>query len=1195
MRNVGTNYPRYWRDYMETNQTHIPYNEFLKQVNLITLKDSHTIKKSLRRTIRESKKEIIQILKGIQDSPHVSKDVQKEIILSMYNGDSLEEKSQKISEKHNIPLEIVSSIIEGLDGSQYLKKKKILFEHEGKRPIGKWLSHPRDYHGLEDEKYGTAFQTTWIPELGLFFVVIDLDAHNKENDIPMDVLMDAIPKEFKDTRIINTPTNGKHMFYLSQKPLQRKDSGNINIDYKTIRKHNVEKTSNGYKTNGMGGYVVSSFRWSFDGETKEEYIWDEDSNPDILIVENVDDVLSQIYTNLHDGGFISDEDFRNVMELDLGDNVESIVDAIDITSKNTPQNEEDSFNPNNVLGDENKSLKYDDNGLLLLNNENGIQLLSNQVGEILKKTHGKHRGTLMGLDGGLERLGFSHEERVHILLSGLKYANDLTNEHKSQVKLSVGKDSSQRKKIGFPTILKETPNIEGEIRIIKNIRRVFWRNISEISFKLIEVPFLEILKNVSKLIQLDDSLHDLEDGKYDAFIQTHISRELDSFLEMLGVGLNERCSLLKQCFLKLNRNPSSLFEDYVSDKLSHGDEGYGRKRFGINLLPYKKTSFGKRVKNSLTIPEEMDDLAFMYVREIDDLCVNLDIQISHMELIGKGKPYIQPLINLVERPRGFPEYKRRQHASKYLKENDFLKKTKRHDYIFDSVETNSYIEVNPRSLGSFLSKKYPILRMGIEENELKTILSISHEFDELHNEYYIFNNGVLKLHERKFLETTDFHDYFTIKKMDCDIYFPQQPLELNPRMSPPVNLYDKTLREILIPGYKENSLNMDVGYYLDFMERCGSGFNTRIKDKHFVCYQGLGDNGKGILIEILKNVFGDRFLLVTMDVIRDDKLDLSDYDVLVIDELDEFSFDEAIAFIKRITGGDEDGTAQREHYTHDAYVPKNPSAFFLFTNKIPQVDLSDDAFYRRMDIIKLENKFLVNPNPTKSNEFREDSDLKEKLQSEKDEGVEWLVNASLQSYYQRHDENGMFLGFSKGQSSEQTKMIVSNTNPLVKFLMEEYMEDKTKENLIKNSTICENYKNYCMRNKIPFNSKGINANMGRGIRDVFGVDVKKEKRDGNYYFLKPKTNLEGLGDDDILYLINDEYDWEDLSHKFPSKEHNQYFGVYTRISELDKINTPPTKSQLKHEFYMYNIEGIISRMINVELIYQSTREEEIET
>ena len=157
------------------------------------------------------------------------------------------------------------------------------------------------------------------------------------------------------------------------------------------------------------------------------------------------------------------------------------------------------------------------------------------------------------------------------------------------------------------------------------------------------------------------------------------------------------------------------------------------------------------------------------------------------------------------------------------------------------------------------------------------------------------------------------------------------------------------------------------------------------------------------------------------------------------------------------------------------------------------------------------------------------------------------------------------------------------------------MEDKTKKNLIKNSTICENYKNYCMRNNITYHSKGINANMGRGILNVFGVDVRKEKRDGNYYFLQPKTNMHGLGDDEIIYLINDVYSWEDLSHKFQKYEHNQYFGVYSRIKELNGINTPPTKSQLKHEFHMYNVEGMISRMIDVELIYQSTMEEEMES
>ena len=77
---------------------------------------------------------------------------------------------------------------------------------------------------------------------------------------------------------------------------------------------------------------------------------------------------------------------------------------------------------------------------------------------------------------------------------------------------------------------------------------------------------------------------------------------------------------------------------------------------------------------------------------------------------------------------------------------------------------------------------------------------------------------------------------------------------------------------------------------------------------------------------------------------------------------------------------------------------------------------------------------------------------------------------------ERHDEDGKFLGFSKGQTSEQTKMIVSDTNPLIKFLMEEYMEDKQKHEMISNARLCENYKNYCLRNNITFDSKNINAN-----------------------------------------------------------------------------------------------------------------------
>ena len=1163
---------------MNNNKTHISYNEFLNHVSLIVLKDSNEIKKSLRNNHRKA----IKIIDGVtneHDSPKLEGKIKKDITRSMYSGGTLEEKSQQLSSKHNIPLEIATHIYERLE------KSKIVFDHEGKRPLGKWSFHPKKYKGFNDERYGTAFQTTWIPSLGMFFVVIDLDSHD-DDDIPMERLLDAFPDGSLNTRIINTPTNGKHVYYLSKKPPKGKDSPNVNIDYKTIREPLLRKTKNGYAPQGQGGYVVSSYRWSFDGTHKEHYVWDEDSNPDILIVENVDDILSSIYSDLSNSGDISNEDYRKLMEMELNGDVESMVDAIDIISEK-PQQKED--NPNNERTDSlnrKDSLKYDDNGMLLLDNDNGIHLLTNHVGEILKKTIGKHRPTLMALDGGLERLNIPKSTRETILLSGLRIANDFTSEHISQVKLSVGKDKSNRKKTGFPTIVKDSPHVEGEIQIIKHIHQIFWRNITSMSYNLIEIPFLEMVDEISQLLQMDGGLLSLADDEFDNFIYDNITHELDLFLEMLGVGLNERCSLLKHVFLKLNRNPQTLFENYVSQKLSHGDKGYGVSRLGNNILPYKKTSFGKRLKKSLTIPDEMVEDSLMIVGRIDDLGVTLNIQISHMERI-RGEQYIQPLINLIERPRGWQEYKRRQHAFKYLKDNDFLKKTQRHDYIFDSVENNAYIEINPRKLGNFLSKKYPILRMGIEEEELKKILTISNEFDELKNEFYIFNNGVLKLHERTFLETNDFHDYFTIKKMDCDIYFHIHPLDLNPLSHEPSNLWDKTLREITIPNYKDFNPNLDIGDYIDCLERIGSCFNTRIKDKKFVCYYGGGDNGKGILIEMLKLIFGERFLLATMDVIQDDKLDLSEYDVIVIDELDEFSFDDAIAFIKRITGGEEDGTAQREHYSHDAYVPKNPSAFFLFTNNLPQVDLSDNAYYRREDAIKLHNKFIVNPKPSQSNEFREDADLKEKLKSTIDEGREWIVNASLQAYYQRHDKDGKFLGFTRGQTSEETKMIVSNTNPMTKFLLENYVVEDDGKHLIKNQTICESYRNYCLRENITYHPKQINANMGRRIRDVFG-DIKIKKRDGNYYPLKQKSPTDDGG---IVFLINEEIHWDDIIDNIPHKRHNQYWGVYSRINDLNRINTPPTHEQLKREFGMYNINEMINLMIDLELIYQSTWEE----
>ena len=82
-----------------------------------------------------------------------------------------------------------------LNDSETVKKKYASdsSKNYGKTPLGKWDYKPKDYTGFKDTKYGTAFQCHYIEKLKLFFVVIDIDVHNPETDIPLNEIEDAIP------------------------------------------------------------------------------------------------------------------------------------------------------------------------------------------------------------------------------------------------------------------------------------------------------------------------------------------------------------------------------------------------------------------------------------------------------------------------------------------------------------------------------------------------------------------------------------------------------------------------------------------------------------------------------------------------------------------------------------------------------------------------------------------------------------------------------------------------------------------------------------------------------------------------------------------------------------------------------------------------------------------------------------------
>ena len=1065
-----------------------------------------------------------------------------------------------------------------LKDSEAVKKKKAKSggkEHFGKEPLANWEYYPDDYKGFEDTKYGTAFQCCYIKSLGLFFVVIDIDVHNPDTDIPLNNIESAIPDKYKDTYIVNTPSGGRHYYYLSKKPPEL-STNSINIDYKTIFKKDVEKQQDGtYINNGNGGYVVASFRWDENGDKKEHYVHNSSSNDEILIVSSTDDIVKSIYESLHTNGDINDEDY-DIFKGIKSDKSKDIVyeeiqvklDNLDTLTRNKNAHDSAAYIVN--------GLRYGISGVLLLDKSNGIQIITQKIAEIMSLTHGKHNDVLLALEGGLDHYNFDAKDRRKILYKGLKIVDDYTKEHKTQIENSIKKDKKTTHKKGFPYLEKYYPNIKDQLNVIYNARHMFWRIHTKTEYQLLKIPYYALIDVLNEYLIKDT------DDEVKILVSKEIAQLMNSYLKMKGVSVHERYELIKYTYEQFEVNGIS---DFIESELNAPNKPIPEHSLITAQGFHLSYDLDSRIRKK---DSKLKDVELK--KKLNKLAYDLDIQLSLISY-RNYYPKIQPLINLVERPAGLEAYKRRQMANSFLRQHNYLKKTKDGNYIFDDVETNSYIQVDANKLGNYLSRKYPILQLGIESSELETILSISAEFDEIHNEYYMFNNGVLKLHERSFTETTDFSNYFTTKKMDCN--YLSDKITIDPIRSNPACLVDRVLREIFIPNYRQNGKDLFTGYYTDFLQRLGSAFNTRIKEKKFPCYYGSGDNGKDIIIEILKMAFSDRCLLVTMEILQDEKADLSEYDVVIIDELDKKTFKDAIAFIKRITGGEEEGTAKRKHYSHEVFRPKNPSAFFLFTNTIPEVPLSDKAFYRREDALELKNRFVDNPKKDKLGEYQADSSLKDKIKNEKEDSLEWLINASLQAYYNCFDDDGFFKGFMMAQTAEETMMIVSNTDTLTKFLRENYVVDEEKVDTVSNAELRDNYQNYCNRNNISCDTTKLAQNMGNTVKKIFG-DVKKKATNATRYFLKPKDETDLL----TTYYINSTKQWWQVQDQMPEATFETHNNVYNRLVELEKSSTYPTKKQLLEEFPVYDIEEILENLEKANLIFKGKKlevDENVET
>ena len=221
-----------------------------------------------------------------------------------------------------------------------------------------------------------------------------------------------------------------------------------------------------------------------------------------------------------------------------------------------------------------------------------------------------------------------------------------------------------------------------------------------------------------------------------------------------------------------------------------------------------------------------------------------------------------------------------------------------------------------------------------------------------------------------------------------------------------------------------------------------------------------------------------------------------------------------------------------------------------------------------------------------TNEFQADSSLKDKIKNEKEDSLEWLINASLKAYYDCFDKNGYFKGFTMAQTAEETKMIVSNTDPLTKFLRESYEVDESKTETVTNQELRDDYENYCNRNNLSCDTSELAINMGNAIKKVFG-NIKKKAANATQYFLIPKDESDLLT---TYHLFNDKK-WWDVKDLMPEETFEAHEKVYNRFVMLDKSSTFPTKKQLHEKFPLLDIEEILDNFVKAELIFKGKKQE----
>lgn len=329
-----------------------------------------------------------------------------------------------------------------------------------------------------------------------------------------------------------------------------------------------------------------------------------------------------------------------------------------------------------------------------------------------------------------------------------------------------------------------------------------------------------------------------------------------------------------------------------------------------------------------------------------------------------------------------------------------------------------------------------------------------------------------------------------------------------------------------VPEDKEESIRR----YEGFLEWLGYIFRPINTNKKIINLEGLGDDGKSTLLDVLIKVVPDYSVVVLPTELDKDFTEamIGNKHLIVFDEAKTDEIVKHENYIKNASNG-RSNRSSRQMYTEESIDNLKFGLIFILSNLPIAFNPSDEALMEREDIVHMFRRFKQNPDKTKGE--LEAKDVNSILDNDF-RGFERIVNLGIIQYNKiRHKKN-----FELSTTITETQELILGNDIIKRFLALKTRYDKA--SVTTNETLTTAFLKWAKAEDIDltehFNYKNENT-LKNYIKKQLGSKIKEHYRNikeedlvelnedrKKQYSIRILTNSEVAERDSVKYCINEE-------------------------------------------------------------------------